>query len=52
MGISLHVLMVEDSENDAELSIRLLSKAGYEIDYTRVETPLKCRQPCSASLGM
>ena len=34
----LKLLLVEDSENDATLVVRSLSKAGYEIKYERVET--------------
>lgn len=36
---SLHVLLVEDSEDDALLILRVLTRAGYEITYQRVETP-------------
>ena len=36
--ISLAVLIVEDSESDALLIIRLLKKAGYEVVFERVET--------------
>ena len=32
------VLIVEDAESDAQLVVRLLNKAGYEIASTRVET--------------
>ena len=35
---SLRVLMVEDSENDALLLIRVLKKGGYHSVYERVET--------------
>lgn len=38
MEIPLAVLIVEDSENDALLIIRLLKKAGYEVVFERVET--------------
>jgi two-component system NtrC family sensor kinase len=34
----LRVLMVEDSEDDALLIARELSRAGYEIDFARVDT--------------
>ena len=30
---SLRVLIVEDSEDDAELVLRTLRKAGYEVEY-------------------
>lgn len=35
---SLRVLLVEDSEADAELLVRALRRAGYTPDYQRVET--------------
>ena len=35
----LRILMVEDSADDAELLLRALRRAGYEISYERVETP-------------
>jgi len=34
----LHLLIVEDSEDDAQLVIRELRRGGYEVDYERVET--------------
>ena len=33
------MLIVEDSENDAQLLMRELKRCGYEPDYERVETP-------------
>jgi PAS domain S-box-containing protein len=33
----LHVLMVEDSEDDARLVLRELDRGGYEVTFTRVE---------------
>jgi two-component system cell cycle sensor histidine kinase/response regulator CckA len=38
MGKPLRVLMVEDSENDALLTIRALKNGGYDPEYARVET--------------
>ncbi|HNX81029.1 MAG TPA: ATP-binding protein [Candidatus Omnitrophota bacterium] len=38
MAIPLNVLMVEDSENDAALIIRELSKGGFVLSCDRVET--------------
>jgi signal transduction histidine kinase len=38
MKNTLHVLIVEDSENDAELVRRQLTVAGYEVVMRRVET--------------
>ena len=37
MKTPLHVLIIEDSENDAGLIIRNLKKSDYEITYERVE---------------
>jgi PAS domain S-box-containing protein len=37
-AISLAVLLVEDSEIDAQLIVRALKKAGYDVDAERVET--------------
>ena len=39
MGIALHVLLIEDSLDDAELQVRLLRKAGYAVEYERVDQP-------------
>ena len=36
--IKLRLLLVEDSENDAQLLLREIRRAGYEIEYKRVET--------------
>jgi signal transduction histidine kinase len=36
--VQLNVLIVEDSEYDTKLILRELKRAGYEPDYTRVET--------------
>lgn len=38
MGIPLSVLLVEDSENDAALLVRELSKGGFDLSFERVET--------------
>ena len=38
MAISLSVLIVEDSESDAALTVRALDKAGYNVLPERVET--------------
>ncbi len=47
MDISLAVLIVEDSESDARLIVRLFKKAGYEVVFERVETVEQMR----AALG-
>jgi PAS domain S-box-containing protein len=38
MDKKLFVLIIEDSQADAELNVRLLRTAGYDISYQRVET--------------
>ncbi len=38
MGIPLSVLLVEDSENDALLLVRMLRRGGYDPAWERVET--------------
>lgn len=38
MNTELRILMIEDSESDAELIVRQLAKEGYKISYERVET--------------
>ncbi|MBI5014846.1 MAG: PAS domain S-box protein [Deltaproteobacteria bacterium] len=38
MGTQLHVLVVDDSEDDALLVLRELRRAGYECAFRRVET--------------
>ncbi len=37
--IPLRVLIIEDSENDAELLLRELRRGGYAPEFERVETP-------------
>lgn len=39
MGKPLHVLMIEDSEDDVLLAIHALKQGGYDPVYERVETP-------------
>jgi diguanylate cyclase (GGDEF)-like protein len=38
MGISLRVLIVEDSEEDAELLVNGLKRGGYDLSFERVDT--------------
>jgi len=37
MGVSLHVLMIEDSEDDAALLVRELQRGNYEVQLERVD---------------
>jgi two-component system, cell cycle sensor histidine kinase and response regulator CckA len=39
MKTPLQVLIVEDSEDDMLLLVRELQRGGYDVNYTRVETP-------------
>jgi PAS domain S-box-containing protein len=39
MKTALRILVIEDSEDDALLDIFQIKKGGYDIDYTRIETP-------------
>ncbi|MHB9004531.1 MAG: response regulator, partial [Coriobacteriia bacterium] len=43
MAKPLAVLIVEDSESDAQLIVRLLTKAGYIVTTERVETDEQMR---------
>ena len=45
---SLRVLLVEDSEDDAALTLRQLKKGGYESEYKRVDTPEAMRAALEA----
>jgi signal transduction histidine kinase/DNA-binding response OmpR family regulator len=38
-GKPLRLLIVEDSPDDAELLVRQLTRAGYDVNYERVDTP-------------
>jgi PAS domain S-box-containing protein/putative nucleotidyltransferase with HDIG domain len=38
MGIPLRTLIIEDSEDDSLLVVRVLQKGGYDLEYERVET--------------
>ena len=38
MGVPLRVLLVEDSEDDALLLVRMLRKGGYDPAWERVDT--------------
>ncbi len=45
----LRVLVVEDSENDTHLVVRSLRRAGYEVDWRRVETALELKAALDSS---
>jgi len=56
MGVPLRLLLVEDSENDAMLLVRELTRAGFELVVERVETAHAMqaaldRQPWDIVLG-
>jgi signal transduction histidine kinase len=39
MGVPLRVLIIEDSEDDTVMVVRELKRAGYDVDFRRVDTP-------------
>ena len=39
MASTLRLLLIEDSEDDAALVVRALSRGGYDVVYERVDTP-------------
>ena len=43
-GTTLHVLLVDDSQDDAEVVIDELRVAGYAVEYVRVETEQEMRE--------
>jgi DNA-binding NtrC family response regulator len=40
----LRILLIEDSDNDAQLLLREIRRAGYDVEYERVETPEAMRR--------
>jgi PAS domain S-box-containing protein len=48
MPKTLAVLIVEDSESDAQLIVRLLAKAGYSLTFERVDSPAQMRAALEA----
>ena len=38
MGVALHVMIVEDSEDDTALLLRELQRGGYDVSYERVDS--------------
>ena len=51
MGMLLRVLLVEDSEDDALLLVRMLRKGGYDPAWERVETPATMEAALDGRLG-
>ena len=45
----LRVLMIEDSDFDAELLLALLNRGGYQVTYARVETAEALRKALQES---
>ena len=43
----LRILIVEDSEDDAELMIREIRRGGYAVEFTRVETQITMQEALS-----
>lgn len=39
MNDTRHILIVDDSPDDAELTVRALRRGGYDLSYERVDTP-------------
>jgi signal transduction histidine kinase len=39
MGVPLRALFIDDSEDDVTLQVRLLSRAGYDVVFERVDCP-------------
>ena len=48
MAIPLRALIVEDSEDDFQLLVRELKRAGYDVTFERVETPEAMRAALTA----
>jgi len=48
IALSLAVLIIEDSEPDVQLTVRLLKKAGYDIAFEQVETAAQMRTALEA----
>ena len=47
----IRVLLVEDSPDDAELTVRALRRGGLDPTYERVDTPEAMRAALSAAAG-
>jgi CheY-like chemotaxis protein len=48
MAATLHVLIVDDDENDALLLVRQLRKGGHEVAFERVDTEAAMAAACDA----
>jgi diguanylate cyclase (GGDEF)-like protein/PAS domain S-box-containing protein len=49
MGKALHVLLLEDSEADAQLILRKLKQAGYDLSARRVDTAADMREALASA---
>jgi hypothetical protein len=47
----LHVLVVEDSMDDAELMVREIQRGGYAVEFERVETQAGMEEALSKDSG-
>src|SRR5215471_1955993 len=45
---SLRILIIEDSDDDAQLVLREIRRLGYEVEHERVETPEDLRTALAA----
>lgn len=52
MPTKLQVMIVEDRPADAELMVRELTKAGFEVDWQRVETESEFRRRLTPALSL
>ena len=52
MGMLLRVLLVEDSEDDALLLVRMLRRGGYDPAWERVETPATMEAALDERVGI
>lgn len=48
----IRILMVEDSDDDAQLLLREIQRGGYEVDFKRVETADEMRPELTHSLDL
>ena len=48
----LRILLVEDSEDDAQLLLREIKRAGYDVEFERAETANVMQTALSRQSGM